>query len=195
GYDHVCAIDKAANLWCWGHGGSGRLGFAAGPLNGVPRLVASTIDRWLEIAAGQQHTCGIKADGSLWCWGQNKEGQLGVGNLDDSSIPIRVGHDQDWATVSLGLESDHLSCASKVDGRIFCWGSNLNGQLGDGRGDQSIPTKIGDGYSSVAVGEAHSCALKTDQTLWAGSAAANPQLSELIISPAGQCSVCLDGAT
>ena len=54
------------------------------------------------IAAGNTHTCAILGDGSLWCWGRNSNGQLGIGNATDQPSPVRVGSATDWRSVSAG---------------------------------------------------------------------------------------------
>jgi hypothetical protein len=74
------------------------------------------------------HTVARKTDGSLWAWGRNYYGLLGLGDRDNRSIPTRVGDATDWVSVSAGYIH---TVALKTDGSIWAWGNNYNGQLGD----------------------------------------------------------------
>jgi len=82
---------------------------------------------WLTVDTGGAHACGIQQDGSLWCWGANESGQLGLGDTTDRSVPTQVGTPLDWASVAAG--SSH-TCALTTSGLRYCWGSNDSGQLG-----------------------------------------------------------------
>ncbi|MBI5562885.1 MAG: hypothetical protein HY894_08575 [Deltaproteobacteria bacterium] len=68
------------------------------------------------LAAGSGHTVFIKSDGSLWAWGSNAYGQIGDGTTVDKSRPVRVGADNDWATVSAG---DGHTAAIKTGGTLW----------------------------------------------------------------------------
>lgn len=75
--------------------------------------------------------CAIPADGTLWCWGHQDQGQFGREDILDLQSPTQVGTDTDWADVACG---DHFTCALKRDGTRWCFGSNGRGELGNGRG-------------------------------------------------------------
>jgi len=78
-----------------------------------------TDDDWDVVSAGALHTCGIKSpEGTLWCWGNNSYGQLGLGTLDNESTITQVGSDTDWVEVIAG---DFHTCARKV-AATYCWG-------------------------------------------------------------------------
>jgi len=117
-----------------------------------------------KIELGAFHTCAIKQDGSLWCWGNNEFGQLGVGILSDELTPVRI-IPSGIAAVSLG--SAH-TCAVGQDGSLWCWGNNEFGQLGDGtNSNRKIPVKIfSSGIAAVSLGALHTCAIKQDDSLW-----------------------------
>lgn len=121
--------------------------------------------RWLALAAGRFHTCGVRGDHSLWCWGNNDLGQLGDGSRACTHRPSQVGSDADWQELSLGAAH---TCAIKTDGRLFCWGDNHQGQLGVGDGlDRTGPAQVGQAtWLAVAAGSAHSCGVRADGTLW-----------------------------
>src|SRR5688572_11174473 len=83
------------------------------------------------ISAGGQHTCALSADGGIWCWGSNEKGQLGDGVLTDSLAPVQVSGLEKNNIIAVAAGGQH-TCALSADGRIWCWGSNEKGQLGNG---------------------------------------------------------------
>ena len=119
-----------------------------------------------KIAAGLYHTLTINADGSLWAWGDNTYGQLGVGaNCTDTPLsstayctnPILIG--TGYKAVAAGA---YHTLGIKTDGTLWAWGRNNNGQLGDGTlVNKSRPTKIGaaTGWTDVEAGYLHSVAM------------------------------------
>ncbi|MGC4041844.1 MAG: T9SS type A sorting domain-containing protein [Flavobacterium sp.] len=128
---------------------------------------------WEKIACGPYHTAGIKNDGTLWMWGNNQYGQLGIG-VDattqttgyNRNVPVQVGTDS-WQSVALG---NTFSAAVKIDGSLWCWGRNDQGQLGGGTmySTYNTPIRIGtdNNWKSVACGNYFTVAIKTDGTLW-----------------------------
>jgi alpha-tubulin suppressor-like RCC1 family protein len=117
--------------------------------------------RIVAISAGASHTCALNAAGTVTCWGDNSEGQLGDGTRTNRSIPIAVtGLPVEIIAVAAG--GGH-TCALDTAGAIWCWGDNVYGQLGDDtRTDSLIPVAVA-GLSgpaaAVGTGEFHSCAL------------------------------------
>jgi alpha-tubulin suppressor-like RCC1 family protein len=81
--------------------------------------------------APDDHTCATGGDGTLWCWGANYAGQLGIGSSGSRSLPQQVAKSATtpWATVSAG--GDH-ACATRTNRTLWCWGNNAFGQLGLG---------------------------------------------------------------
>jgi alpha-tubulin suppressor-like RCC1 family protein len=90
--------------------------------------VAPGID-WSPISAAGHHTCARASDDSLWCWGDNDAGQLGVGDTMARSVPTQVGIDNVWREISTGKVH---TCSIRVDKSLWCWGGNKHGQLGLG---------------------------------------------------------------
>ena len=129
-----------------------------------------------QVDAGSYHTLSLHADGSLWAWGYNANGQLGLGTTTSQPAPMRVGAVTTWASISAG---QICSLAIRQDGTLWAWGSNQNGQLGvTGSSQQTVPVQVGTAtnWRRVSVGYYHVLALKTDGTLWAWGSNAQGQL-------------------
>src|SRR5688500_17863211 len=94
-----------------------------------------------EVSAGYGHTCARKADGTLWCWGDNSNGQLGDASTAGKRSPVQVtALGTAVADVSVG---DAHTCARKTDGTLWCWGSNFLGAIGaGGSGGQLTPVLV-----------------------------------------------------
>ena len=96
-----------------------------------PRQVGT--DTWSKVFAGWKVSFGIKPDGTLWAWGLNDVGQLGIGNTTNQFTPVQVGTDTDWVdVVSGGSGNDQFTIATKSDGTVWAWGDNQVGQYGNG---------------------------------------------------------------
>ena len=118
-------------------------------------------------AAGAEHVLAIAADGTLWAWGGNNSGQLGVGTTETHPKPVRIGTDSDWKAVATG---NFFSLGLKADGSLWGWGQNYYGQLGVGNtNDQHLPVQVGSGtdWAVISAGSNHVLAIKTNGTLWA----------------------------
>lgn len=125
-----------------------------------PRTVAAPQSSWATADTGADHTCGTLADGTLWCWGGNTQGQLGDGGTDDATAPQQVGADTDWAFVSAG---DRTTCALRTDATLWCWGDGAAGRLGQGdTSDRTAPARVGTDadWTSVSVGGGHVCGVR-----------------------------------
>jgi hypothetical protein len=130
--------------------------------------LSNLVNSVMQASAGRYHACAVETDGTLWCWGANDQGQLGVG-LDDGSTetdtPIQVTSlGSSVAQVSAGGES---TCAVKADGSAWCWGGQVDlGNSGDPPAPPSQVTAFGANVAKVAAGESTACALKRDGTVW-----------------------------
>lgn len=193
GDTHSCAIKTSGSLWCWGRDNTGQLGNGATAGDQVSPIqeVTSALD-WTSVTAGNGHTCAIKSNGTLWCWGTDGSGQLGNGGVagDQISPTQESTLATDWISVSAG---NGFTCATKTDGSVWCWGSDSVGQLGNGAvaGNQTSPSRESTNatdWASVDSGDSHACAVKRGGTLWcwgddAYGALGNGQLSGNQISP------------
>lgn len=136
---HTLALKSDGTLWAWGYSNWGQLG--AGTMvarSQFPMQIGSAND-WEVIAAGHTHSLAIKNNGTLWAWGDNRTGQLGLDYARNT--PAQVGNDQDWDYISGG---DGFTVARKDDGVLWAWGANTEGQLGIGtEADTQTPTRVG----------------------------------------------------
>lgn len=112
-----------------------------------------------QISAGQFHTCAIKSDGTLWCWGRNSEGQLGVGDNVARFVPTQVNLPKPAMKVAAG---ECHTCAAVSDGTLYCWGCNSHGQTGAACGPVCTSPAVVTGLSKVqdvAAGRKTTCVL------------------------------------
>jgi alpha-tubulin suppressor-like RCC1 family protein len=145
---HSCALTTSRTVKCWGFNGWGSLGDGtytdrATPVDVLREAGGLRLDGVVSIAAGAVHTCALMVDGTVKCWGLNASGELGNGTSGndadpsayDSPVPLDVLVAPGGApltgvrTLALG---GHHACALITDGTVRCWGSNYNGELGDG---------------------------------------------------------------
>ncbi len=173
GDDHSLALKSDGTLWTWGNNTFGQLGI--GPDDTYPHaqhepIRLGTDDDWVHIAAGYECSAAVKSDGTLWTWGRNKYGQLGLGDTADRDVPTQVGTDNDWHAVFLGGGGFGVhALAIKNDGTLWAWGYDGWGQLGNGSAsDSNAPIRIGTGsdWIHASVGKDFSLAIKSDGTLW-----------------------------
>jgi alpha-tubulin suppressor-like RCC1 family protein len=130
----TCAITTEHRLFCWGDA----IGFNDDPP--LPAQVGNATN-WASVAAGQNHVCARKTNGRLFCWGLDDNGQLGDGPTEQSqSAPSQVaGNKKNWSTVS--ARGTH-SCARRTNRKLFCWGRDSNGELGNGLPLQDAPAPV-----------------------------------------------------
>ena len=174
GHQFACAIVDPGDVYCWGNHSQGKVGngetagFSPLPTRVLGPDGTSPLTDVTLVAAGAAHACAV-SDTSVYCWGNNFQGQLGTGA---SSAPVPTAQpvlDTDGpltGVTDLSLGASH-SCASTEDGRVLCWGSDIAGQLGAGTGEiQPQPVEVRNpegtaplaGVTSLAAGTNHTCA-------------------------------------
>ncbi|HEY9053396.1 MAG TPA: hypothetical protein VIO60_01115 [Rectinemataceae bacterium] len=184
GYGHSMMLTATGTLLAWGDNFCGQLGDGTVDERHTPILVenlpASTI---VSIAAGNFHSLALMDDGSLWAWGANGSGQLGIGTqYSDQPYPMKVLGFGGLGVAAIAAGADHnLAIAS--DGSLWAWGANSSGQLGDGTTvDKYTPVRVaglqGRTAAAIAAGHAHSLALLSDGSLLAWGANASGQLGD-----------------
>src|SRR5262245_48120163 len=133
----------------------------------TPRPEFGSTD-WRQVSAGTVSTCGIRTNGRAYCWGTDNEGLLGNGGMDENSqLPTEVaGADTDWRQVSVGGD---VACGLRTSGRLYCWGQDTLGQLGNvAAGPSSTPVQVAGNstaWRSVSVGDSTACARRANGTL------------------------------
>jgi alpha-tubulin suppressor-like RCC1 family protein len=165
---HTAAIKTDGTLWTWGGNSYGALGDNSTNFRSSPVQTVSAGTNWKQVACGFFHTAAIKTDGTLWLWGDNRNGQLGDNTTAHRSSPVQtVSSGTNWKLVASGR---YHTAAIKTDGTLWTWGANYSGQLGDNSTNRkSSPVQTvsgGTNWKLVACGGFHNAAIKTDGTLW-----------------------------
>ena len=167
GGSHSLAITTNGQLWAWGANSNGQLGLGNTdtPLTTPTRV--GTASNWAFVTAGNAQSLAITTNGELWAWGNNGNGQLGLGDTTQRTTPTRVGTATNWAKVSAG--QDH-TLAVTTNGQLWAWGASLNGQLGlNTTFDRPAPVRIGTAtnWADVSAANLFSLAITTNGELWA----------------------------
>ncbi len=208
GIYHACALPGDGTVKCWGDNSHGQLGNGVRtdsltlPGDTVPAPVTvaaapgstSPLSGVSAIAAGLGHTCALLANGTVKCWGWNSRiddpiaitgsgGQLGDGTTIDRLTPVTViagpGSTSPLSGVSAIAAGWFHTCALLVDGTVKCWGTNWQGQLGDGTGEGGLApvtapvtviaapgsTSALSGVTAIAAGDLKTCAILADGTV------------------------------
>lgn len=195
----TCVVRSDATVWCWGDNRYGQLGNGTTSVNIAEPIQAVQViaegGGWLQgvvaIAAGQAHECALRGgDRTVWCWGYHYYGNLGNGTSG-----VRSGFDchteggcgTPYALQVVSAQGAPLTnvlkviagrmhtCALRSGGTVWCWGYNVEGELGDGTAtNRSTPVQVTQGNAKtlftnaddVAAGGGTSCASKVDRTAW-----------------------------
>ncbi len=202
---HTCAILDDGTVKCWGDNSAGQLGYgdtanrgdALGEMgDDLPTVDLGTARTATALAAGALHTCALLDNGTVKCWGDNSNGQLGYGDTADRGDgPGEMG--DNLPTVALGtgrtataiMGGNVQTCAILDTGALKCWGYGQLGELGSGssiiRGDgpgemgDSMPiVQLGTGRTATAVtiGDFHVCAILDNSNVKCWGASSNGQL-------------------
>jgi alpha-tubulin suppressor-like RCC1 family protein len=132
-YTITSAIKTNGTLWTWGESQFGQLGGNNSTIRRSSPVQVGTDTNWSMIKCTSYHTVAIKTDGTLWAWGRNDYGQLGLNDRGVyRSSPVQVGTGTTWNGISIKAKSTQ---ATKTDGTLWTWGDNGIGELG-------IPDKV-----------------------------------------------------
>ena len=140
---YTCGLANTKIAYCWGASANGELGSGSSVgKQDVPVPVSENV-HFSSISAGNNHTCGVTPDGSVYCWGANRFGQIGDGSTENRYIPTTVSSDRKFKLISSGGNdfSGH-TCGVTTDGKVMCWGDNHWGQLGNGATDVSLKAAL-----------------------------------------------------
>jgi len=163
------ASAEGAAAWAWGWNAYGQLGDGTVSPRLAPVAIAG-VPEVRQVAAGGLHSIALAADGTVWTWGHNNYGELGIGLSGPGTDRWTPGPVLGLADIVMVSAGDEHCMALQVNGDVWAWGSNGNGQVGDGTtGLRSSPVKVS-GLTDVvriSAGLQHSLALRRDGTVWA----------------------------
>jgi prepilin-type N-terminal cleavage/methylation domain-containing protein len=173
-----CGIQTDNSLWCWDVRTADYLMWdrywELTAMSATENILAGEEWKQVDVAGGVKSDsgsynpviCAIKLDETLWCWGDNRFGQLGDGTTTEKSVPTLVSGGSQWKDVF--VESS-MVCATKFTGTLWCWGSNQFGQLGiNSNTDSLVPVQVHGGglWKNIYQDDSRTCAIKADDTLW-----------------------------
>ena len=205
---HTVGLAEDGSLWSWGKNDKGQLGDGTKIAKSTPVRVQQKTEaetfvnnrtKWKTVSAGGSYTVGITEDGSLWSWGDNGSGQLGLGNLGTDasgaaitqiSLPQKIGN-KTWSAVAVSLSGFSFTVGIDIDGTLWSWGYNGNGELGDGTTtNRNTPVRVQKEteagafednttkWETVSVGNDHTVGIAEDGTLWSWGLNSSGQLGD-----------------
>ncbi len=172
----TAAIRSDGTLWSWGSNDSGQLGLNDRIHRSSPTQIGASI--WTAVATGPNYYAsggtilGVRNDGTLWSWGFNDLGQLGLNDRIHRSSPVQIGTENTWSKVYF---AGNVSTAIRTTGALYAWGVNTFGQLGDGTTQhRSNPVQIGtSSWTQVASGASWTVAIRSGGSLFTWGAGTN----------------------
>ena len=162
GNTHGLGVRTNGTAWAWGCNTCGILGDNSVVTRSSPVSVVGGFTDWCQVSAGNQHSLGVRSNGTAWAWGLGFVGQLGIGINTVASSPVSVvGGFTDWCQVSAGR---YHSLGVRTNGTAWAWGCNGSGILGTGDSvNRSSPASVAGGvadWCQVSAGSAHSMAVR-----------------------------------
>ena len=167
GLAHTLLVTGAGKVVAYGDDSNGQAGYDANLVGHVPQngFVVPGLPDVVQVAAGELHSLALDVDGTVWGWGANDLGQLGVAGPADHPTPVRVPGLTNVASIAAGSK---FSLAVRRDGTVWTWGDNSLGQLGRPSGASVAPSQVAGlaEITSVAGGSNFSMALDRDGRVW-----------------------------
>ncbi len=159
---NTLAIRTNNTLWAWGWNNNGTVGINNTSTTVVYTPVQIGSASWKYVEVNQSASYGIKTDGTLWAWGFNTDGRLGLGTTSNVPAPVQVGTANTWQKVQFGMG---FGVAVRTDGSLWGWGSNTMGQLSTGDMNfRPTPVRIGfaNDWTEAGGGDRYGIYLKTN---------------------------------
>jgi len=182
---HQCALTGDGDAHCWGHNQNGELGagyMGLGTYLGEPGVRVVGGHTFVQLVAGNNHTCGLTPQGAAYCWGSNSEGQFGTGDTVSIAEPVAAASGLRFLQLGAG---EYHTCGVTVDNDAYCWGRGVFGALGCGHPVEDwhshlAPTAVVGGlkFSSVSGGVLHNCGLTLGGAAYCWGLNANRQLGD-----------------
>ena len=183
GWEFSCGIETGGASHCWGRNNRGSLGDDSFTDQPAPTPVGGA-ETFVTLATGPfRHACGVTAGSQVFCWGSNGGGQVGDGTTTDAGSPVAVQGGRSFSSLWVG--GIHTCGLEQGTGTLLCWGSNLDGQLGDGTStNQPEPTPVTGGptLTDASLGFTFTCARDAGGSVFCWGRNAN---GELGIGPTG----------
>ncbi|MBI5206231.1 MAG: Ig-like domain-containing protein, partial [Candidatus Firestonebacteria bacterium] len=167
GERHTIILKSNGTLWGTGYNYYGQVGDGTVQNNVGTLKQIGTDSTWIDISLGDGFTIALKNDSTIWGWGRNYYGQLGIGTNQDTSLPTQIGTNNNWIEIATGKS---FTLALKSDNTLWTWGYNEYGELGDGTTiHKNVPIQIGsdENWASISASGDFATALKSDGTRWA----------------------------
>ena len=186
---HACSLSTMGALHCWGGSVWAAMGIETSNAQASvlePELVVTNL-LFKDVDAGNIHSCAVTTAGAAYCWGSNLNGRSGNGDPQQGTkaTPFAVSGGLHFVSISAG---DKHTCGvtssgpGVLSGPVYCWGSNTNGELGDGTfAERATPTLVSGGLAFIAVSAshgAHTCGITTDFLAYCWGSNADGQLGD-----------------
>jgi alpha-tubulin suppressor-like RCC1 family protein len=180
GHLATCAITDAAEGYCWGTNQKGDLGIDDPATSHITTPVAMAAPTLETVSMGYDFGCGLTADGTAYCWGENLSGELGTGTSGDTAYaPVAV--DAAFAFSDISAGENHACGIRASNGAAYCWGNNGSSQLGDGTTVTRLSPQLvygGHTFTKIAAGDFHTCALENTGAIYCWGAGAEGRLGD-----------------
>jgi alpha-tubulin suppressor-like RCC1 family protein len=165
GESHGCALVKNGTVSCWGRNNVGQLGIPTSTNFSTSAITVPGLSSVVGLSANGNHTCALINDSGVKCWGDNRDGQLGISTPGYTSTPTTV---PGVSSVKQIVAGGFATCAGQTSGNVICWGNSQHGLTGQICATQCIqpPTQIlgVDARAGLAVGSEHACSLSSAGT-------------------------------
>lgn len=163
GTNYSLAIASDSTLWGWGVEGIGQFGNGSSTSSTLQNPTQVSTDKFIHVASGIYHSAAIKSDSTLWTWGSNTHGQLGLGDTTSRNTPQQVGTEK-YISIALGK---YFSIALRSDSTLWSWGNNQYMQLGSFRDNHLIPHQVSlIKFTQISADQENGAAIDVDSNVY-----------------------------